>query len=154
MGLPIPLISVRAECVRCPKALQWKEVSTIFVIIFLSFFFSPPHTFLPEGVEILHGVLSHKKNKIWGKKYLGGISRLLLAIVEIEFTTLKNSDLLVFIFKYNLSIPLIWFVKLTWLYTMPDYYSALWHPNQPTSSNQLQNLENCLKNLLCGKVAK
>ena len=104
--------------------------------------------------ETLHRVLSHKKNKIWGKKYLGGISRLLLAIVEIEFTTLKNPDLLVFIFKYNLSIPLIWFVKLTWLYTMPDYYIALWHPNQPTSSNQLQNLENCLKNLLCGKLAK
>ena len=46
-------ILVRAECVRCPWALLWNQVSTIFGIIFLlSSFFSPPHTFLPEGVVL------------------------------------------------------------------------------------------------------
>ena len=41
---------------------------------FWDYFFlsSMPHTFLPEGgyprVEILHGVLSHKKIRIWGGK--------------------------------------------------------------------------------------
>ena len=59
-------ILVRAECVRCPRALLRNEVSTIFGIIFLLFFLSVAHTFLPEGVilglwNFALGFKSHKK---------------------------------------------------------------------------------------------
>ena len=40
-SLSLTHILVRVECVGCPLAGLWNKVSTIFVIIFLSFFFSP-----------------------------------------------------------------------------------------------------------------
>ena len=63
-------ILARAECVRYPWALLWNEVSTINGVFFsLSLLLSPDITFLPE---ILHGVSTQKKIKIFGEKKFGG----------------------------------------------------------------------------------
>ena len=88
--------NVGGVIVRNPSALQggdwyssnWSKRSVCAALrrcsetkcpLYLGFFFfsflSPPHTFLPEGVVlgfwVWVWVLSHKNNKIWGRKQSG-----------------------------------------------------------------------------------
>ena len=68
MGFKVKVIRnwwVRAACVCCHGTKG--PLLTAFFLLFL--FLSPTLTFLQEGVMVgfrnLHGVLSHKQNKIW-----------------------------------------------------------------------------------------
>ena len=75
---PPVLLTIKCLITVCvlPQALQRNVMSTIFGIIFLSSSFLCHILFsqkgLSQGYEILHGALSHKKNKIWGKQKIGG----------------------------------------------------------------------------------